>query len=186
GAEIIAANPGAGPEGGSTQAKQARSGHQGATENQHLLFTATQRSGSLASPATKLWKHVKHGFDELADFGDVLAVFEAAEFQILAYRKKRKHMPALGDQGYAELGAVIGRQAGDLATIKADDSRARGKGAGTSARNRRLAGSLWSDQRDALARSHRDRDIAARCQLTIGKLQTLSTEQRRHRTLAPR
>ena len=70
----------------------------------------------------KLWKHLERHFDQPANLGNVLAVFETAEFQILSHRQERKDMTAFGDQGDAELASVIGRQICDIATVKADAS----------------------------------------------------------------
>src|SRR6516162_1952022 len=184
--ENIVDDPRCESQRGFIKTKQTWFGHHGAAQNQHLLFTATERSGALGGATAKLRKHVEHHFDQPANLNDVLAVFKTTEFQILAHSQERKDMTALRDQGDAELGTVIRRQAGNIATIKADHSSARRQRAGNSPQYRALTSSVRSDQGDNLAGIDGDRDIAACCQFAVGEFETFGIEQRRHRTLAPR
>src|SRR6185436_16143234 len=76
-------------ERGFVHAKEARLGHEGAREGEHLLLAARKRAGGLRGALAQAGKACHGTLEERVYFFSVLPIFEAAHLEVLAHGERR-------------------------------------------------------------------------------------------------
>src|SRR5262245_124352 len=168
------------------EAEEPRLRHHGASQRQHLLLAAGKCASVLARALAQAREHGEDPLHQPAQPDRVMAMPEAAEFEVLTHAQGWKHAPALGNERNAEPDPLVGCQADDVAAIKYDGSGARRERPGDRAQRGGLAGAVGADQSDDLALVDMKRQIAAGRHLAIGKLEPTHGQERAHRRSAPR
>ena len=97
--------------------------------------------------------------DDLVALVEPLRREEAAHLQVLAHRQRLEHVLRLRHEPDAALDELVGRLAGDVVAVEADDAGAHGDEAEHGLEERRLAGAVGADDADELARG--DGEVAA-------------------------
>ena len=112
------AHQGRQPLGGFIQDEQARVGHQGPADGQHLLFAAGQQAARAAVPRREFGKQCIQPLDGPGVRG-LVAVGGGCR-QVFPHRQGGEHLAAFGRQADAGAGHAMGRETVDGGAVEQD------------------------------------------------------------------
>src|SRR5262245_14929645 len=138
------------PQRGLVKQDEARPGHEGAPDGQHLLLAARERARGLAATLRQDGKVRQHALEIRGHPARVLA-HVGAHLEIFAHGEVREHPPPLGAMGDARAKNVLGLPALDLAPVEYDAPGRRSHEAGDGLERRALARAVGAHQADEIA-----------------------------------
>ena len=138
--------------GGFVEDEEFRLAHQGAGHGEHLLLTATQRSGQLRDAFAQARENI-HDHFKVARAARFVAADPGAELQVFHHGESAKDAAPFGHMGHAEAHDAVGGDAGQFTSFQRDRSFI-GQHAGDGAESGRLAGAIGPDQGEDFAALH--------------------------------
>ena len=145
--------------------QQARMGHQGAGQSEHLLLTAGKMAGGLMAAGLEHRKQLHHAHD--VGVHAVAAPAIGAEPQIVLDAERGEDLPALGHLDDAEPDPFIGREGADVGAPEGQRAAAHPLHPRDGAQQRALAGAVGADQGDGLALADLEGDPGQRLDAAI-------------------
>jgi hypothetical protein len=174
-------------ERGLVQHQQLGEIHHSASDRQHLLLAARQRTAGLPSPLGQTREQLVNGSQRLP-CRHRRPCRQETDDEVFLDREVGKNAPPLGHMRNTDARDLMRRQPDDALAIGLHPAPARRDQSGDAAQNAGLAGPVGAEQDEDNAFIHRERHLAHGKQIAVGHAELVDRKQR-HRSafcLVPR
>ena len=164
------------PQRGLVEQEQARPGHEGPADGQHLLLAAGEGAGQLLAALVQDREEPR---DEPAGLLQPARVAprEGAQVEVLPHRQGAEDAPPLGHLGDAEPHQLVRLDGVDRLPLEVDLAAAGAQQAADGLEGGRLAGAVGAQDGDDLALADLEVDAVQRLHVAVGDAQALDLEE---------